>query len=366
MATGVLSGTTSTYLYDAFGQRLKVTVGAGTPSVMEYGPANEILTETNSHVETDYAWLDGFPIAAIQPVAATVSAIHTDHLGTPQKATNASKTIVFNVNYDPNGKASIVTNTITQNNRFPGQYADVTGFNHNGFRDFNPTAASGGGRMLEVDPIGLGAGTNPYIYGGQNAYKNTDRLGLCLEDACIGEAIIAVEIGEALSAEASLILEGSAAEGFAAGETGAAAAEGEAGLPIAAPPPPAVEPPAATPGEQCTVSVAARTAELQSAIPAAQQGRITMAVGLAEDENGVNQVLIGTSEPMGYLRPGVTLQPGEILAPGTGHAEADIVNYAQQNGLNLLQVGATRPICPACRLIIEQAGASPATPLKAP
>jgi hypothetical protein len=31
MATGVLSGTTSTYLYDAFGQRLKVTVGAGVP-----------------------------------------------------------------------------------------------------------------------------------------------------------------------------------------------------------------------------------------------------------------------------------------------------------------------------------------------
>src|SRR5271170_3063549 len=106
MATGVLSGTTSTYAYDAFGQRLKVTVGAGVPSVMEYDPANNILTETNSHVETDYAWLDGFPIAAIQPAASTVSAIHTDHLGTPQKATNASKTVVFNVNYDPNGKAS--------------------------------------------------------------------------------------------------------------------------------------------------------------------------------------------------------------------------------------------------------------------
>ena len=41
MATGVLSGTTCTYLYDAFGLRLKVTVGAGVPSVMQYGPANE-------------------------------------------------------------------------------------------------------------------------------------------------------------------------------------------------------------------------------------------------------------------------------------------------------------------------------------
>ena len=120
MATGVLSGTTSTYLYDAFGQRLKVTVGAGTPSVMEYDQANNILTETNSHVETDYAWLDGFPIAAIQPAAATVSAIHTDHLGTPQKATNASKTIVFDLQLRSRTvKPPSPTDTITQNLRQP-------------------------------------------------------------------------------------------------------------------------------------------------------------------------------------------------------------------------------------------------------
>jgi RHS repeat-associated protein len=177
MATGVLSGTTSTYLYDAFGQRLKVTVGAGVPSVMEYDQANNILTETNSHVETDYAWLDGFPIAAIQPVAATVSAIQTDHLGTPQKATNASKTVVWTGNYDPNGKVTPTT-TITMNLRLPGQYADATGFNHNGFRDFNPTAASGAPRYLQVDPIGLGGGMNPYPYAGNNPFKNLDPWGL--------------------------------------------------------------------------------------------------------------------------------------------------------------------------------------------
>ena len=111
-------------------------------------------------------------------------------------------------------------------------------------------------------------------------------------------------------------------------------------------------------------SVAGRVTSLQDAIPAAQQGRITMAVGLAEDSNGVQQVIIGTSEPMGYLRPGVTLDPGEILAPGLGHAEADIVNFAQQNGLNLLEVGATRPICPGCASLIKGAGATPVTPLK--
>ncbi|WP_437967624.1 hypothetical protein WMF04_50185 [Sorangium sp. So ce260] len=36
------------------------------------------------------------------------------------------------------------------------------------------------------------------------------------------------------------------------------------------------------------------------------------------------------------------------------------------NGLRLLDVGATRPICPACAALIESAGAQPVTPLKVP
>ena len=91
-----------------------------------------------------------------------------------------------------------------------------------------------------------------------------------------------------------------------------------------------------------------------------------MGVGLAEDANGVQRVLIGTSEPGGYLRPGVTLAPGETLASGLGHAEADIATYAQENGLRLLEVGATRPICPTCAAAVEAAGATPVTPLKVP
>jgi filamentous hemagglutinin len=89
-----------------------------------------------------------------------------------------------------------------------------------------------------------------------------------------------------------------------------------------------------------------------------------MGVGLAEDAAGAQRMVIGTSEPGGYLRPGVTLAPGETMAPGTGHAEANIVNYAMQNGLRLLEIGATRPICSICAALIEQAGATPVTPLK--
>jgi hypothetical protein len=44
----------------------------------------------------------------------------------------------------------------------------------------------------------------------------------------------------------------------------------------------------------------------------------------------------------------------------------EIVNFAQQNGLNLLEVGATRPICSSCASLITGAGATPVTPLKVP
>ena len=116
-----------------------------------------MIFENNTRVETDYAYMDGMPIAAIQPVAATVSALHTDQIGTMQRATNASKTVVFTANYDPNGKTTPTT-TITQNLRMPGQYNDATALYHNGARDYLPDSAKAGGRYAEVDPIGIAAG----------------------------------------------------------------------------------------------------------------------------------------------------------------------------------------------------------------
>jgi len=114
------------------------------------------------------------------------------------------------------------------------------------------------------------------------------------------------------------------------------------------------------------ISTVERVNSLADAIPAAQQGRITMAVGLTEDASGAQRILVGTSEPGGYLRPGVTLLPGETMAGGAGHAEADIVNFARSNGLRIIDVGATRPICPACATLIEGAGGNAVTPLKVP
>jgi hypothetical protein len=97
-----------------------------------------------------------------------------------------------------------------------------------------------------------------------------------------------------------------------------------------------------------------RIDELTTQIPQNSQGRITMGVAVVEDSVGHRQVLISTSEANGYLRPGVRLNDGEMLVSGPrgSHAEADIIRYAQQNGLNVISIGATRPICSGCQAII--------------
>jgi filamentous hemagglutinin len=116
--------------------------------------------------------------------------------------------------------------------------------------------------------------------------------------------------------------------------------------------------------ENPTSLVQSRVDDLLSQIPANSQGRITMGVAVVEDAQGVRSVLISTSEPRGYLRPGVTLQPGEKVVAGVGHAEADIVSYANANRLTIIDIGATRPVCASCQNVIAPTGANTATPIK--
>jgi len=89
-----------------------------------------------------------------------------------------------------------------------------------------------------------------------------------------------------------------------------------------------------------------------------------MAVAKAKDASGHVRVLVGTSEPRGYIRPGVTINPGEVVVTGSGHAEANIVAHAQQQGMQVVEIGATRPICSNCANIIAKSGAISVTPFK--
>jgi RHS repeat-associated protein len=178
MATATVSGTASSYFYDAFGQRLKLKTPGTKYVVNLFNLDGSMQSETNSGTETDYVYFDGIPLSVIQPGAATISALHTDNISTVQRATDSTKAINWTGNYEPFG-AVTPTTTITMNQRFLNNYADNTGYYHNGFRDRNPNSTVGGGRFLQVDPLGLGAGLNPYAYVGGNPFSFVDPFGFC-------------------------------------------------------------------------------------------------------------------------------------------------------------------------------------------
>ena len=134
----------------------------------------------NHRVEINAA-LEGETVAdAVRFVSSGVSApgisyVHADHLGSPQKMTDSSKAIVWDAVYTPFGQVHSITGTATNNQRFPGQYADSeTGYSYNYFRDYDPTT----GRYIESDPIGLDAGLHTYSYVGGNPILFIDPFGL--------------------------------------------------------------------------------------------------------------------------------------------------------------------------------------------
>ncbi len=102
--------------------------------------------------------------------------IHNDHLGTPQKMSDSSGTVVWSADYKPFGEATITVSTITNNLRFPGQYYDAeTGLNYNYYRDYNPIL----GKYIESDPIGIQRGRNHvYAYVLNNPLRGIDPQGL--------------------------------------------------------------------------------------------------------------------------------------------------------------------------------------------
>ena len=101
---------------------------------------------------------------------------HNDHLGTPQKMTDSSGTVVWAADYLPFGKVDVIVETITNNLRFAGQYFDEeTGLHYNYHRYYDPSAS----RYLRPDPIGLNGGINLFTYAVNDPVNFVDPFGLC-------------------------------------------------------------------------------------------------------------------------------------------------------------------------------------------
>ncbi|WP_018508796.1 RHS repeat domain-containing protein [Thiobacillus thioparus] len=118
---------TTTYTYNALGQRIKKINQNGLATSFHYGPNGELLYEQDQAGNTKaYVWLDGRLLARIDNDAQIYYYYyyHVDHLGTPWAMTDASGTVVWKGYYDPFGGATLRVSTIENNLRLPGQYFD--------------------------------------------------------------------------------------------------------------------------------------------------------------------------------------------------------------------------------------------------
>jgi RHS repeat-associated protein len=105
----------------------------------------------------------------------TLYFVHPDHLGTPQKVTDASQNLVWDAVLRPFGRIEQESFTFTQLLRFPGQYHDTEDkLFYNVFRDYDPDL----GRYVQSDPIGLLGGVNTYAYAHANPVTALDFWGL--------------------------------------------------------------------------------------------------------------------------------------------------------------------------------------------
>ena len=99
-----------------------------------------------------------------------------DHLYTAHEVVDDTGVTVWQGDYasESFGEVNITTEVVTNNLRFPGQYADAeSGLYYNWFRYYDPTI----GIYTQSDSIGLDGGTNTYAYAYQNSLYYIDPDG---------------------------------------------------------------------------------------------------------------------------------------------------------------------------------------------
>ncbi|MCP4994319.1 MAG: hypothetical protein GY934_11125, partial [Gammaproteobacteria bacterium] len=181
--------TVAEFAYNPNGQRIKKSASGQTTWYLynseglaaEYDASGNLIVEY--HFKPYATWMTT-PLFQ-RTAAGQVYYYQNDHLGTPQRMLAKSGAVVWEARYGAFGEASIITETVANNLRFPGQYYDdETGLYYNYFRTYDPST----GRYITSDPIGLEGGLNTYRYVGGNPVNFIDPRGLLLDTSAYAAA----------------------------------------------------------------------------------------------------------------------------------------------------------------------------------
>jgi RHS repeat-associated protein len=164
-------GVTTTFTYDAFGERLKKVSGA-TTSITPFGDDYEV---TNG-VISKYLSVEGLGLI-LRSQGEDVYWVHTDRLGSITAETNASGQVppALSRTYRPYGETLTSSGSLTESRGFIDQRNDTTtGLTYLHARYFDPKL----GQFLSPDPIGPAGGLNAFAYGFGDPINSSDRSGL--------------------------------------------------------------------------------------------------------------------------------------------------------------------------------------------
>lgn len=188
------AATLATYQYDPMGRRIRKEANGQITwfqyseqgLIAEYGPTGTL--------KRTYGWqpqgLWGTDPVFLADVTGGGQATfwqlhhyHNDHLGTPQRLTDAEGSQTWAAISEAFGRTiPDPGNAVDNPLRFPGQYYDPeTRMHQNYFREYNPNIS----RYVETDPIHLDGGINFYLYANgrpNHAIDPTGEAACCMDE----------------------------------------------------------------------------------------------------------------------------------------------------------------------------------------
>ena len=305
---------TTSYADDGNNQRVAATENdTETDFVLDPNASDAlVLQETTGDSTTTYTY--GLGLIS-RETASGISYLLSDDQGSVRLETDASADVTRSYSYDAFGN-ELDTQDLSGNRfRYTGQWSDASGLVFLRARFYDPQT----GTFLSVDPVPSAA--SPYVYCQNNPLMRVDPSGrwsfLGFDSSSWlaglkGGCNFAAGFGDFFTGMFGYhIAQPYGGPGlnlsYRIGWGDALVCSVVAGRGGTVPAPAAIEDEAA-----------ARAGELQDLLPHGSAGRVTRAVGIGEDGSGCLRTVVGTSEPGGYLRPGVAaaIRDSEEIATG--------------------------------------------------